>query len=201
MLPDYLQKLIPFFKHLPGVGPRTAERYAERLLSLSDKELEEFGNLISRAKHGISACPLCYQTTQLQGEKKMCRICLDEKRDRTQICAVEENRDLSSIEKTREYKGLYHILGGTISPLDGRGPENLHIRELYFRVKNARPKIKEIIIATSPTTEGDATALYVEQVLKPLGVKTTKLARGLATGVELEYADDITLINALKNRK
>lgn len=131
----------------------------------------------------------------------MCPTCLDEKRDRARICVVEGNRDLQSLEKTREYRGLYHVLGGVISPLDGRGPDSLRLKELYSRVKNARPKIEEVIIATSPTTEGDATALYIEQILKPLGVKTTRLGRGLATGIELEYADDITLINALKNRK
>lgn len=186
---------------MPGVGPRTAEKYAEAILNFSDRELEEFGNLIRTVKAGVVACSLCHRLSESGLDGNLCRLCRDDRRDRKQICVVEGNQEMAVIEKTGEYRGLYHILGGTISPLDGRGPEKIHLKELYLRVKNSHPKIEEVIIATSPTTEGDTTSLYIEQILKPLKIKITRLARGLATGVELEYADDLTVVSALKNRK
>lgn len=186
---------------MPGVGPRTAEKYAEAILNFSDRELEEFGNLIRAVKAGVVACSLCHRLGESGLDGNLCRLCRDDRRDRKQICVVEGNQEMAVIEKTGEYRGLYHILGGTISPLDGRGPEKIHLKELYLRVKNSHPKTEEVIIATSPTTEGDTTSLYIEQILKPLKIKITKLARGLATGVELEYADDLTVVSALKNRK
>lgn len=195
-LPTSLEKLINEFEKLPGIGPKTAERLSFYLLKSKKEDLDQFAKIISELKNNITICSLC----QNIAESNPCPICSDKKRNQSIICVVEEPQDAMVLEKTREYTGLYHVLGGAISPINNIGPEDLKIKELLARVQNNK-NIKEIILATNPNLEGEATAMYISKLLKPLGLKITRIARGLPSGGDLEYADEITLSNALKGRK
>lgn len=190
-----LTKLIEQFARLPGVGPKTAQRLAFFVLSMPASQVEEFAQTLREVKSSITTCPLCCNLTDV----KPCRICRDERRDSSLICVVEEAQDVVAIEKTREYKGLYHVLQGAISPMEGRGPDDLTINKLLSRLENG--KVAEVIIATNPNIEGETTGLYLAKLLKPLGLKVTRIAHGLPVGGDLEYADSATLSRALIGRR
>lgn len=190
-----LQRLIEQFARLPGIGKKTAMRLAFHVLSLSDKEAEEFANAIVDAKNSVHYCSVCQNIT----DKTVCDICSDIRRDKSIICVVESERDIPSFERTGEYHGLYHVLHGALSPLDGINPEDLKIKELLSRLSDGT--VKEVIMATNPTVEGEATASYISRFIKPMGIKITRLAYGIAVGSDLEYADEISLSHALEGRK
>jgi len=196
--PPSVKKLIDLFSKFPTVGPRTASRFVFYLLRLSKEEIEELINSISNLKKTVKICSFCFNP--FEGEEEFCPICSNPSRDRTLLCIVEKETDLLSIEKTKKYRGLYFILGGTVSRLKKADIEKLRTKELEERVKN-HPEIKEIIIAINPTVQGEATALYLERLLKPFHKKITRLGRGLPVGGELEYADEETLSSALEGRK
>lgn len=198
MYPPSIQKLIDFFSKFPTVGPRTAARFVFYLLKLSKEEIENLLSSISELRNKIKICKLCFNPFQSEGE--LCEICQNPSRDKTLLCIIEKETDLIPIEKTKKYNGLYFILGGTVSSLKKADIEKLRVKELEERIKN-HPEIKEIIIAINPTAEGEATALYLERLLKPLSKKMTRLGRGLPVGAELEYADEETLGSALEGRK
>lgn len=195
ILPSALEKLISEFEKLPGVGPKTAQRLSFYLLKQNQENLVEFANALSNLKKNIMLCEVCQNLT----ETSPCAICRDARRDHTQVCVVEQSYDVIALEKTHEFKGIYHVLHGAISPINNIGPEDLKIRELLDCVN--REKIKEIILSTNPNLEGEATAMYIAKLIKPLGIKITRIGRGLPTGSDLEYADELTLLNALKGRK
>ena len=190
-----IQDLIDELSRLPGIGPKSAQRLAFYLVKAPPDEAKRLAEAISNAKERISFCKECGNVA----EGDLCRICRDEGRDRTVLCVVEEPKDAATVEKARVIKGRYHVLGGAISPLDGIGPEDLHVQELLERVE--RDHVTEVIIATNPNLEGNATAMYVAALLKPLGVKVTRLASGLPVGGDLEYADEVTLSQALEGRR
>ena len=210
MYPPAIQKLIDLFSKFPTVGPRTAARFVFYLMKLSEEEIKNLVSSISDLRKTIKICKFCFnpfEPSQVsskfgegEGEGELCSICSNPSRDKTLLCIIEKETDLTPIEKTKKYKGLYFILGGTVSTLKKANIEKLRVKELAERVK-AHPEIKEIIIATNPTTEGEATALYLERLLKPLNKKITRLGRGLPVGAELEYADEETLGSALEGRK
>lgn len=197
ILPKSVQKLIDELAKLPGIGPKTAERLTFYLLRSSEKDIKSFGEAILNLKNKVKTCSICFNLS----DQEPCVICGNKERDNSKICVVEEPLDILALEKTREYQGLYHVLGGAISPIEGIGPDNLRIKELLVRVKNSKGKIKEIILATNPSLEGEATAMYIKKLLDPLEIKITRIARGLPIGAELEYADEITLTRALEGRK
>ena len=190
-----IQDLIDELSRLPGVGPKSAQRLAFYLVKAQPEEARRLAEAIVQAKERISFCVECGNVAE--GDR--CRICRDEGRDRTVLCVVEEPKDASTIEKASVIKGRYHILGGAISPLDGIGPEDLRVQELLDRVE--RDHVTEVIIATNPNLEGNATAMYVAALLKPSGVRVTRLASGLPVGGDLEYADEVTLSQALEGRR
>lgn len=190
-----LTRLIEQFSRLPGVGPKTAQRLAFFVLGMPDLQVEEFAKTLLEVKRQITTCPECCNLTDVVP----CRICSDERRDRFVICVVEEAQDVVAIEKTREYKGLYHVLQGSISPMEGKGPEDIKIKELLKRLADSN--IEEVIIATNPDVEGETTALYLAKLLKPAGIKTTRIAHGLPVGGDLEYADTATLTRAMSGRR
>ncbi|MBQ1358648.1 MAG: recombination protein RecR [Oscillospiraceae bacterium] len=189
-----LDKLIDCFAALPGVGRKSASRFAYHILDIPEEQAMEFSQAIADVRRNVHQCPVCHNLT----DTEECSICSDENRDRSIICVVESPRDVSSIEKTREYKGLYHVLHGLISPLDGIGPEQLFIKQLITRA--ADDSVKEVIMATNPTVEGESTAMYISKLIKPLGVRVTRLATGVPVGGNLEYADEMTLFKALEGR-
>lgn len=189
-----LEKLSENFERLPGIGSKTALRLAYAILKMSKEKAKEFSDAIMEAKNNIHYCKNCCNFT----DKEICNICTDNSRDASIICVVEDPRDVNAIERTQEFHALYHVLHGTISPLNGVGPEQIHIKELLNRVK--QNKIKEVIVATNPTVEGEATSMYISKLLKPLGVTVTRLAYGIPVGATLEYADEVTLSRALKGR-
>lgn len=189
-----LERLIEEFAKLPGIGRKCATRLAYQVLSMKKEDALRFARAIEEAHTKIHRCKVCQNFT----EDEVCPICQDERRDRSTICVVETPRDVTAFERTREYKGLYHVLHGLISPMDGVGAEQLCIKELLARLQNG--DVKEIIMATNPTVEGEATAMYVARLVKPLGVKATRLAYGLPVGSNLEYADEVTLGRSLANR-
>ena len=191
---DSIEKLIEEFSKFPGIGKKTAQRMAFYVLKQRQGESEALAQAILDVKSKVSYCSVCFNIT----EDDPCIICKDEKKDRSTICVVEEANDVVALERTSQYKGLYHVLGGVLSPLDGIGPEDLKIKELLSRLKDKQ--IKEVIIATNPSAEGEATAIYLSKLIKPLGVKVTRIARGLPAGGDLEYADQTTLANALEGR-
>jgi len=193
-----IQKLIDIFSKFPTVGPRTAARFVFYLLKKPKEEIENLISSINELKNNVKICKLCFNP--FQGDGELCEICQKPSRDKSLLCLVEKETDLISIEKTKKYNGLYFILGGTVSALKRADIEKLRIKELEERIKN-HPEIKEIILATNSTTEGQATALYLERLLKPLNKKITRLGRGLPVGAELEYADEETLSSALEGRK
>lgn len=190
-----IQDLIDELSRLPGIGPKSAQRLAFHLVKAPPDDAKRLAEAIVQAKERISFCVECGNVAE--GER--CRVCRDEGRDRTILCVVEEPKDIATIEKASVIKGRYHVLGGAISPLDGIGPEDLRVQELLDRVE--RDGVTEVIIATNPNLEGNATAMYVAAMLKPLGVTVTRLASGLPVGGDLEYADEVTLSQALEGRR
>lgn len=190
-----LARLIEELSKLPTVGPKTAQRLAFHMLSMPAADAEALASAILEAKSRIRNCSVCGNIT----EADPCGICSDPERDRSAICVVEDARDVAAMERTREFTGLYHVLQGAISPLDGVGPDDLRIAELLQRV--AGGAVHEVIIATNPRVEGEATALYLSKVLKPVGVRVTRIAHGLPVGGDLEYADEVTLARALEGRR
>ena len=188
-----LDKLVEEFSKLPGIGKKTAQRMAFYLLKVSKEEAENLASAIIQLKQKTRYCSVCFNIT----EEDPCWICKDVKRQKDIICVVEEPNGVLALERTKQFKGLFHVLGGVLSPLNGIGPDDLRIRELMLRLKNG---IKEVIIATNPNVEGEATAIYLSKLIKPLGIKVTRIARGLPAGSDLEYADQVTLINAIEGR-
>ena len=204
MLSPAIQKLISLFSKFPTVGPRTATRFVFYLLKLSKEEIEELVNSISKLKKDVKICSFCFNpfesSTSSNQEEGLCEICSNPIRDKTLLCIVEKETDLITLEKTKKYTGRYFILGGTVSRLKKADIEKLRTKELEERIKN-HPEIKEVIIATNSTVEGEATNLYLKRLLKPFNKKITRLGQGLPVGAELEYADEETLSSALENRK
>jgi recombination protein RecR len=190
-----LVRLIEELSKLPTVGPKTAQRLAFYMLSMPAEDAEALASAILEAKRRIRSCSVCANIT----ETDPCELCTDAKRDQSVICVVENPRDVAAMERTREFRGLYHVLQGAISPLDGIGPDDLRIAELLRRL--AGGTVLELIVATNPRVEGEATALYLAKVIKPLGVKVTRIAHGLPVGGDLEYADEVTLARALEGRR
>lgn len=190
-----VEKLIEQFESLPGIGYKSAQRLAFYILSLPEEKAKEFADAIINAKNTVCTCKVCQNLT----DKEICPICDDPQRDKSVICVVTDPKDVIALERTREYKGVYHVLHGVISPLNGVGPDDLTIRELLHRVGNT--EVNEIIMATNPDTEGEATAMYLFRMLKPFGIKITRLAYGMPVGGHLEYADEITLTRALEGRQ
>jgi len=182
------------FAKLPGIGMKTAQRLAYHVMSLTDEEAQAFADAILRAHSTVKCCSECQNLT----ENDVCPICSDDSRDKSVICVVETPKDISAFERTNEYNGLYHVLHGLISPLDGVTPDKIRLKELLSRINKGG--VAEVIMATNPTVEGEATAMYISKLLKPLGVKVTRLAFGLPIGGTLEYADEVTLFKALENR-
>ncbi|MCK4591859.1 recombination protein RecR [Candidatus Parcubacteria bacterium] len=195
MYPKPIQNLITEFSKLPGIGPRTAVRFVFNLLRCPDYDAELLGKAILNLKKETKVCKNCFNIS----EKELCEFCLNPKRDRSIVCIVEEAINIPAIENTKRFNGLYHVLGGVIKPNEGISPDNLNIKELIERIKGNG--IKEIIIATNPNTEGETTALYLVKILKSFNIKITRLARGLSTGSDLEYADEMTISNALAGRR
>nr|WP_303646182.1 recombination mediator RecR [Candidatus Solincola tengchongensis] len=189
-----LARLVEELSKLPGIGPKTAQRLAFHLLKVPPEEAQSLARAIVEAREKISYCRRCFNFS----EEELCEFCADARRDPALICVVERPQDIVAVERTGEFRGLYHVLGGAISPIDGIGPEELRIRELLERVR--RDGVREVIIATNPRVEGEATAMYLANLLKPLGVRATRIASGLPVGGDLEYADEVTLGRALKGR-
>jgi recombination protein RecR len=190
-----IQDLIDELGRLPGIGPKGAQRIAFHIIQSERVDVSRLADVLRTVKERVKFCVECGNIT----EEELCRICRDPRRDSSSICVVEESKDVLAIEKTREFRGKYHVLGGAISPIDGIGPENLRIRELMVRL--AGVEIEEIIIATDPNLEGEATATYLVRLLRPLGIKISRLASGLPVGGDLEYADEVTLGRAFEGRR
>ena len=190
-----VQDLIGEFAKLPGVGPKGATRIAFHLLNSDHNDVTKLAEVLREVKEKVRFCKECYNVAQ----NDFCRICADNRRDQTLICVVEEPKDVLAIERTREFRGKYHVLGGAISPIDGIGPDDLRIKELMSRLSD--DSISEVILATDPNLEGEATATYLARLLSPLGLKVTRLASGLPVGGDLEYADEITLGRAFEGRR
>jgi recombination protein RecR len=188
-------RLIEEFHKLPGVGPKSAQRLTYYLLRAPEEEARALAQAILEMKEKITFCSTCQNVT----DREPCAICANPERDSSLICVVEEPLDILALERTRSYNGLYHVLHGVISPMDGVGPEHLKVEELLERLKGGT--VQEVILATNPNLEGEATAMYLTRLLRPLGVRVTRLARGLPSGADLEYADDLTLTRALEGRQ
>ena len=193
--PAPLEKLVEQFASLPGIGGKSAQRLAFHVLSLSDAEAEAFAGAILEAKRTVTCCPVCQNLTA----GGLCPICASSKRDGETVCVVADPRDVAAMERAREYTGRYHVLHGVISPMNHVGPDDLELKSLVERV--ARGEVREVIMATNPDTEGEATAMYTARLLKPVGVKVTRLAYGIPVGGHLEFADDATLMRALEGRR
>ena len=189
-----LSKLIEHFRALPGIGTKTAVRLAYHVLDMDTRQAKTLAEAIMEAKEKIGFCNTCFNLS----DTNPCAICADQQRDHTTICVVEQPQDVAAMERMHDYKGVYHVLHGALSPLEGIGPENLRIRELLNRLSDEA--VQEIIMATNPNVEGEATAMYLARLLKPLGVKVTRIAHGLPVGGDLEYADEVTLAKAMENR-
>lgn len=194
--PPALETLVEQFARLPGIGRKSAQRLAFHVLSLSEEEARAFADAILAAKASIACCPICQNLTEGGGP---CAICASSKRDHSVICVVADPKDVIAMERSREYQGSYHVLHGVISPMNHVGPDDLHIKELVDRV--AAGGVTEVIMATNPDTEGEATAMYLSRLLKPFQVKVTRLAYGIPVGSHLEFADDATLMRALEGRR
>jgi recombination protein RecR len=194
--PRAVTRLIEEFHRLPGVGPKTAQRLTFFLLRAPKEQAQSLAEALVQLKDRIVTCSICTNIA----EENPCAICRDESRDRSIVCVVEEPLDVLALERTREYHGLYHVLHGAISPVEGIGPDDLRIQELLNRVQRDST-VKEIVLATNPNLEGEATAMYLERLIKPLGIRLTRLARGLPVGGDLEYADEVTLTRALEGRR
>lgn len=195
MYEGVVQELIDELSRLPGVGPKSAQRIAFYLLQTDDDQAIKLANVLREVKERVRFCEVCGNVS----EEDRCNICRDTRRNQTMICVVEESKDVQAIERTREYRGLYHVLGGAISPIEGIGPDQLRIKELLTRLSNAQ--VVEVIIATDPNMEGEATATYIARMLSPLGINVTRLASGLPVGGDLEYADEVTLGRAFAGRR
>ena len=189
-----IEKLIESFEKLPSIGHKTAQRLAFYMLDLPEQETIEFTNSIINAKKNLKFCTTCFNIA----DTNPCYICSDAKRDQSTICVVEDVRDIIAMERTHEYKGVYHVLHGSISPMNGIGPDDIKIKELLTRLMSST--VKELILATNPRVEGEATAMYISKLVKPMGVKVTRIARGIPVGGDLEYTDEITLTKALEGR-
>ena len=195
MFPPLIESLIESYAQLPGIGRKSAERIAFHILdNMSVNDVKFMTNSIITAKENVSFCPVCQNLT----DTIPCKICASDKRDNSVICVVENPRDVIAIEKTKEYNGLYHVLHGALSPMDGISPDDLKINELLLRLND---DVKEIIMATNPTVSGTATAVYLSKLISPMGIKVTRIAHGIPVGGDLEYADEITLIKALEGRQ
>lgn len=190
-----LANLVEFFQKFPGIGPKSAQRMAFHLLKMPLNEVEKFADIIVDAKKTIHYCETCFNMSA----SNPCEICQSSKRDRSIICVVAETKDLIAIEKTHEYQGVYHVLQGVLSPIDGIGAEDIRLKELLHRV--ASDEVKEVILALSPSVEGEATSLYLNKLIKPFSIKITRIAFGLPVGSDLEYADEITLARAIEGRR
>lgn len=196
-LPKTVRDLIDEMARLPGIGPKSAQRLAMHLLHSPESKIESLGNAVLNLKENLVFCENCWNIA----ESNPCKICTDEQRDRNVICVVEDILDAQAIEKTREYKGLYHVLHGALSPIDGIGPDQLKLQDLFKRIENAEvEKVSEIILATNPSLEGETTALYIQKHLQNFDGKITRIARGLPVGGDLEYADEVTLSRAMTGR-
>ncbi len=192
---DPIARLIDKLAMLPGIGPKTAQRLAFHILNMQADEVKELSEALNDAKTKIRRCEVCGNLTDVNP----CVICSDSKRDRTMICVIESPRDMVAMERTRDFKGLYHVLHGVISPMDGIGPGDIKVKELLARLRDDR--IREVILATNPNVEGEATAMYIARLIKPLGIRVTRIAKGLPVGGDLEYADEVTLAKALEGRR
>lgn len=190
-----LDRLVDEFRKMPSIGTKSAERMAFYVLGLEDKDVKSLSEAIVTAHEKIHQCSVCRNLT----EDEVCQICKSDKRDRSTICVVEDTRDVVAIERTHEYRGLYHVLHGVISPMNGIGPEELTIKELIARLGDNT--VKEVIMATNPTVEGEATAMYISRLLKPMGIAVSRLAYGIPVGADIEFADEITISRALEGRR
>ena len=190
-----IEKLIESFEKLPSIGHKTAARLAFYMLNSSEEETKEFVNSILEAKKNLKYCSKCYNIS----DTDPCQICGNVKRDQGIICVVEDVRDIVAMERTHEFKGVYHVLHGSISPMNGVGPEDIKIKELLARLMDGQ--VKEVILATNPRVEGEATAMYISKLIKPLGVKASRIAHGIPVGGDLEYTDEVTLMKALEGRR
>lgn len=190
-----LQRLLDELGRLPGIGPKSAQRIAYYLLEADPEEARRLATAILEVKQQVHFCPICFS----YATRDTCDVCSDASRDRTTICVVSEPRDVSAIERTGSYHGLYHVLGGVISPMDKIGPEQLHVKELLERL--ASGEVQEVILATNPDVEGETTATYLSRIIRPLGVRVSRLASGLPVGGDLEYADEVTLGRAIEARR
>ncbi|THE09545.1 recombination protein RecR [Bacillus timonensis] len=193
--PEPISKLIDSFMKLPGIGPKTAVRLAFFVLNMKEDVVLDFAKALVNAKRNLTYCSNCGHIT----DRDPCYICEDERRDKTLICVLQDPKDVIAMEKMKEYNGLYHVLHGAISPMDGIGPEDIKIPELLKRLQD--DTVQEIILATNPNIEGEATAMYISRLLKPTGIKITRIAHGLPVGGDLEYADEVTLSKALEGRR
>lgn len=192
--PEPISKLIDSFMKLPGIGPKTAQRLAFYVLNMKEDDVVNFSRSLMEVKRDLQFCSVCGHITDIDP----CYICSDKSRDRSVICVVQDTKDVIAMEKMREYKGLYHVLHGAISPMDGIGPEDINVASLIERLKD--DEVKEIILATNPNIEGESTAMYISRLVKPIGIKSTRLASGLPVGGDLEYADEVTLSKAIEYR-
>ncbi|MBM7610493.1 recombination protein RecR [Lysinibacillus composti] len=193
--PEPISKLIDSFMKLPGIGPKTAARLAFFVLTMKEDTVTTFAKALVDAKRNLTYCSTCGHITDIDP----CQICSDQQRDISTICVVQDPKDVIAMEKMRDYHGLYHVLHGAISPMDGVGPEDINVASLITRLQDER--VKELILATNPTIEGEATAMYISRLVKPSGIRTTRIAHGLPVGGDLEYADEVTLSKALEGRR
>jgi recombination protein RecR len=193
--PEPISKLIESFTRLPGIGPRTAGRLAFYVLNMKEDDVVNFAKALVNVKRNLSYCTQCCNITDIDP----CRVCQDKQRDRSVLCIVQEPRDVVAMEKTREFHGLYHVLQGAISPMDGIGPDEIRVKELLRRLEDQ--SVQELILATNPNIEGEATAMYISRLVKPFGLQVTRIAHGLPVGGDLEYADEVTLTKALEGRR
>lgn len=193
--PAPISKLIDGFMKLPGIGPKTASRLAFYVLNMKEDDVLDFAKALVNAKRDLTHCSSCFYIT----DQDPCVICDDSHRDRSAICVVEDSKDVMAMEKMQEYNGLYHVLHGAISPMDGVGPEDIHIPELIKRLQDET--VQEVILASNPSIEGEATAMYLSRMIKPTGIRVTRLAHGLPVGGDLEYADEVTLSRAVEGRR
>ncbi|CAM3309057.1 recombination mediator RecR [Nosocomiicoccus ampullae] len=192
--PEPISKLIDSFMKLPGIGPKTAQRLAFYVLNMKEEDVVDFSKSLMDVQRELEYCSVCGHITDVDP----CYICSDKQRDRSMICVVQDTKDVIAMEKMREYNGLYHVLHGAISPMDGIGPEDINVPSLIERLKDE--EVKELILATNPNIEGETTAMYITRLVKPIGIKTTRLAQGLSIGGDLEYADEVTLSKAIEYR-
>ncbi|MGN7388879.1 recombination mediator RecR [Sporosarcina sp. SAFN-015] len=193
--PEPISKLIDSFMKLPGIGPKTAGRLAFFVLSMKEDTVLDFAKALVDAKRNLRFCSVCGHITDIDP----CQICQDQSRNRSMICVVQDPKDVIAMEKMRDYNGLYHVLHGAISPMDGVGPEDINVPSLLTRLQDE--EVEELILATNPTIEGEATAMYISRLVKPSGITTTRIAHGLPVGGDLEYADEVTLSKALEGRR